>query len=158
MSDLARLCSWAFPKVMPTPQISWNGGATLRITYRTGALDFVFQALLPDWEPLKRFPANAKSFGFTKHNSVERVARAIAKTCGSTSWERLDFAAQHDFKKEARAAIEAMREPTEAMLAAAGALVTPAGTESGSWANQNPAPADAYIAMIDAALAGPDNG
>jgi len=41
---------------------------------------------------------------------VERVARAIAAAADDTDWEL--------YRSEARAAIEAMREPTEAMLAA----------------------------------------
>jgi hypothetical protein len=44
---------------------------------------------------------------------IERVARALAKASGINDWEK----SAQEFEDDARAAIEAMREPTDAMLA-----------------------------------------
>ena len=62
---------------------------------------------------------------------VERVARAlcvaghIPEGCGWTDDEKREFADEHwrAWEKEARAAIQAMREPTDAMIEA-GAIAT----------------------------------
>jgi hypothetical protein len=50
---------------------------------------------------------------------IERVARAIARCESSDDWEELGQHWKDQFLLEARAAIEAMREPTEAMREAA---------------------------------------
>ena len=47
---------------------------------------------------------------------VERVALALAKASGINDWSK----AAHEFEDDARAAIEAMREPTEAMVDSCG--------------------------------------
>jgi hypothetical protein len=57
---------------------------------------------------------------------VERVARAIANagafdetmSDAKRGWEKCDGAMREDYRREARAAIEAMREPTETMISA----------------------------------------
>lgn len=74
---------------------------------------------------------------------VERVARAIyfrGDDQGDTAWHHCQLWHRDVAREQARAAIEAMREPTEAMVKAAyGRERT--GTERGNWR-----------AMIDAAL------
>lgn len=78
---------------------------------------------------------------------VERVARAIFDACGKQStvivlpWEAQD---QDDFRAIARAAIAAMREPTEAMLESVSALTMRDNTPGMDWR-----------LMIDAALSEP---
>jgi hypothetical protein len=47
---------------------------------------------------------------------IERVARAMAKAASPLPWEMGDEEWRNDFRTKARAAIEAMREPDEAML------------------------------------------
>lgn len=72
---------------------------------------------------------------------IERVARAISPDCWDTSdWTMRphNSAARHNAKRAARAAIEAMREPTDAMVQAG----INEGHKCGNW----------YPAMIDAAL------
>jgi hypothetical protein len=74
---------------------------------------------------------------------VEKVARAMAENAGF-AWE---YCAQSQWKSDARAGIEAMREPTEEMLAGANAKLEEsdrAGFTISEW----------YSAMIDAALLG----
>ena len=91
-------------------------------------------------------------------NMIERVARAICDTwaeregCADYSWEVVKYAHQdpethaklarmyETAMAEARAAIEAMREPTEAMVDSCG------NGECGKWAW------GAWDNMIDAAL------
>lgn len=70
---------------------------------------------------------------------IERVARAIEQEIGPQDM---------DFAKIARAAVEAMREPTEAMLEVAQDMYEPVGDRA-MWP---PEPKDAWPAMIDAAL------
>jgi hypothetical protein len=90
---------------------------------------------------------------------VERVARAI----DPTAWRWLDSIVGREPAhpaeaptratqvRQARAAIEAMREPTEAMLRASPVVGT-GPDERGNWAvNTKPAQA-VWPAMIDAAL------
>lgn len=48
---------------------------------------------------------------------VERVARAIAEASGAL-WEAEDHEGRALFRRDARAAIEAMREPTDEMVIA----------------------------------------
>ena len=67
---------------------------------------------------------------------VERVARALCEDCG-LDWET---ATQEGWERQARAAIAAMREPTEAMLEAGRS--TPPRTRC----------LEVYRAMIDEAL------
>lgn len=66
-------------------------------------------------------------------------------------WEHLvevaPFTAD-EFRQSARAAISAMREPTEGMLAAANALATP----SEAWGDYHAPLEKVWQAMIDAAL------
>jgi hypothetical protein len=75
---------------------------------------------------------------------VERVARAIAAAGTIVDWDEMSVACQEQFTKEARAAIEAMREPTEAMVDAAWA----------SWEDVEGSKGfvGAWQAMIDEAL------
>lgn len=71
---------------------------------------------------------------------IERVARAIAAAGTIVDWDEMSVACQEQFTKEARAAIAAMREPSETMV------------DAGYQAS----PPVEYIwqAMIDAALGG----
>lgn len=69
---------------------------------------------------------------------IERVARALAKLADNDNW--------NEFVPDARAAIEAMREPTDAMMAA----VDCAG-EKADWLSGRAWTA-AWQAMIDEAL------
>lgn len=74
---------------------------------------------------------------------IERVARAIYAAMAAPSepyWGCLDEGTKHGAKSIARAAIAAMREPTETMVAA-GLRLDPDGYVKGNW----------YF-MIDAAL------
>jgi hypothetical protein len=93
---------------------------------------------------------------------VERVARAIHKVAGYTDWDKLpDDNSAYGIGKierlaEARAAIEAMREPTEAMVAAAD-RVRPDfdGCDMAYWYGGDADPtgwAGVFGEMIDAAL------
>lgn len=79
---------------------------------------------------------------------VERVARAIwgNGALGGTPWDMAPPEHRHVAIEEARRAIAAMREPTEAMIRAADNLHPGSGLpyEPGS-------PADVWRAMIDAA-------
>lgn len=74
---------------------------------------------------------------------VERVARAIMRDDfeGDDMWNSSGRLLRDSYLKNARAAIEAMREPTEGMAGAGNSL----GHEE--------APSTYYEAMIDAALA-----
>lgn len=92
-----------------------------------------------------------------QNEMVERVARAlcIADGCDSDhiSNDALDEgrALWTCYADAARAAIDAMREPTEAMLAASPVVGTGLD-DDGKWAvNTRPAK-DVWSAMIDAAL------
>lgn len=53
---------------------------------------------------------------------IERVAKAIAVSIHSwmkdADWDRMCKESKDEFRKEARSAIEAMREPTDRMLLA----------------------------------------
>lgn len=105
-------------------------------------------------------PLHSRSAPFHLDNvpeMVERVARALAaqsfeaagndKPGPSAAAERR----WPHFVPQARTAIEAMREPTEAMLRAS-PLIGTGITEKGDWAT-NTRPAQAvWPAMIDAAL------
>ena len=51
-------------------------------------------------------------------NIVERAAKAILELHPSWSWEKANEATRRYYRELARAAIIAMREPTEAMLLA----------------------------------------
>lgn len=78
---------------------------------------------------------------------IERVASAISKACEHRSW---------DPETMARAAIEAMREPTKAMTSACNDFVDDQIAGSGG-TEQNPCPVypqpdEYWRAMIDAAL------
>ena len=70
---------------------------------------------------------------------IERVARAICDATGEFSWDEEDEITRSEFRNEAIAAIEAMREPTEAMI------------EAGHWHSGSDA-GPCFTAMIDAAL------
>lgn len=75
---------------------------------------------------------------------VERVARAIiSRRYGPSMFDLVndDLGLVHDWFGEARAAIEAMREPTEAMI------------DAGIIASEQQSVSAIYRAMIDAALA-----
>lgn len=79
-------------------------------------------------------------------NMIEKVARAMAASdsgpIGSTSFEFHWAEVGHEYMHNAKAAIEAMRDPTEAM--------TTAGVEA--WRNHYLSPVTQWRAMIDAAL------
>lgn len=93
--------------------------------------------------------------------AVERVARALCKRCGvdpddikGGTWDGGSYPrgkpAWHSWAGDARAAIEALREPDDAMVEAARELDVYWSYES----NDRPGgPEDAWRAMIDAALA-----
>jgi hypothetical protein len=73
---------------------------------------------------------------------IERVARAIAADNENWPYDRRPWSEQRYLLERARAAIEAMREPTEAMKAAAKPFRKGVGEEPGGL----------WHAMIDAAL------
>lgn len=50
---------------------------------------------------------------------IERVARAIAESKSARDWARMSEHGKDWWRDEARAAIEAMRKPTRAMIEAA---------------------------------------
>jgi hypothetical protein len=80
---------------------------------------------------------------------IDRVAKAI---CGASGmrWDDMLSGARDQFRRDARAAIEAMREPTEAMVKAA-----QEETYCHSWSSRGEHiedPEVAWTAMIDAAL------
>lgn len=78
---------------------------------------------------------------------IERVARAIAETGNGGDWDSRSFYQEEHkefHRKRARAAIEAMREPTEAMI---DAVDLP-----GLAGDPEIVIAKAWRAMIDAAL------
>lgn len=77
---------------------------------------------------------------------IERVARAIfaAKSQTHTTWEQCDWGYRTMKMKEARAAIEALREPTEGMVKAADRRNDDNDDEEATLAN--------WQAMIDEAL------
>jgi len=71
---------------------------------------------------------------------IEKVARAMClESSGYDSWERTPVDIQEAWKKSAKAAIEAMREPSEKMVQAG---IDEGLHKPGNW----------YPAMIDAAL------
>jgi hypothetical protein len=74
---------------------------------------------------------------------IERVARAIAGCETADDWGDLTSHWQEQFRKEARAAIEAMREPTTDMCEAGWDGFDDANVARSVW-----------HAMIDAALKG----
>lgn len=95
---------------------------------------------------------------------VERVARAIGmETCGDApgyldeliqhpaakSWEPPSMPRWHQWTDHARAAIEAMREPTAQQMRTASMTFPPWGGHGEASA---PSQADMWRAMIDAAL------
>lgn len=81
---------------------------------------------------------------------VERVAKALFQwQHGHDRWDEAEPDVREDACEAARAAIEAMREPTEAMCDAADALDR---VEAGVLRTE--VPFDAWIAMIDEALKG----
>jgi hypothetical protein len=47
---------------------------------------------------------------------VDRIAKAILGSVSDRAWESLSSLSQESLRLQARAAIEAMREPTEAMI------------------------------------------
>ena|SRR5947209_775032 len=90
---------------------------------------------------------------------VERVARAMFESTRTHThvgeiWDSRIAETQDWYRGTARAAIAAMREPTEAMIEAAYSFSSPIkaeGAEIGS-IRQRHEPADAWRAMIDQAL------
>lgn len=74
--------------------------------------------------------------GSIKNEMVNRVALAIAKASGINDW----FKAADEYEEEARAAIEAMREPTSDMA------------DAGRWPAEDDCAEACWRAMIDAAL------
>src|SRR3974390_3046793 len=62
---------------------------------------------LPSWTILR---------GKTMTEMIERVARAIGRCESSDDWEELGQHWKDQFRQEARAAIAAMREPSETMV------------------------------------------
>jgi hypothetical protein len=89
---------------------------------------------------------------------VERVARAICKADGRDpdsdfTSGNATFPAWQAYQSRARAAIEAMREPTEAMIEAGGLSDAARPYDGPEGEGCQFYPAIAYRAMIDAALA-----
>jgi hypothetical protein len=78
-------------------------------------------------------------------NTVEKVARAISET-RDLCWDQYSPELKATYKAMARAAIAAMREPSEAMVEAAGC----APVKSYAWQDGVKA---SWEAMLDAALA-----
>lgn len=85
---------------------------------------------------------------------VERVARALCRTecepagCGYSVWDdSLSVADREKYRELARAAIEAMREPTDIMAMHGGAVM---GDGIGEVTNDDCA--SIFTAMIDASL------
>jgi hypothetical protein len=83
---------------------------------------------------------------------VERVARAICAKdwLNDEAWAAISEITRERFRRQARAAIEAMRTPTEAMINAGGCFEVPQddyNEDVGGYAAEG-----AYILMIDAAL------
>ena len=76
-------------------------------------------------------------------DKIEQVARAIQKEHSSVEWRTLNDFAKDAWHRDARAAIEAMREPTEEM-AQAGYQVA-----HGTYSDEGEI---VWRAMIDAAL------
>ena len=74
---------------------------------------------------------------------IERVARAIRGCVSADDWNFIDEIARKMYRREARAAIEAMREPTTEMLHASTMQVP-------TWDNE--ASKRKWQAMIEAAL------
>lgn len=89
--------------------------------------------------------AVAQGIGGAMSEMVKLVARAIHRVYGSGEPSELDMA---DAREEARAAIEAMREPTREMLDASYDAVD-AVIDDG---NRGQAASGAWQAMIDEAL------
>lgn len=88
------------------------------------------------------------------NDMAERIARIMWKhfaTEGAFDEDRNDED-RGAYLTAARAAIEAMREPTDAMLRSINAQVLVAGTDSGCYSDHNPSPDVAWETMIDAAL------
>ena len=90
---------------------------------------------------------------------IERVEDAIKRELATLNVEVVCQMAREaapcdmtPFRLLAEAAIAAMREPVEAMLAVAERLTLPAGIASGSPVPLPPEPDVAWRAMIDAAL------
>lgn len=82
---------------------------------------------------------------------VDHVARAIAKNAGG-DYDKMRTRKVF-YRKQARAAIAAMRKPTEAMIAAGEPVVYDCySLEPGEGLDENPA-IPTWQAMIDAALA-----
>lgn len=91
---------------------------------------------------------------------VERVARAMKPTTAKLVDRLISMGADQSEAiallplPEARAAIEAMREPTEAMLKAGASVEVPRGHGGDDWNEEigDYEAESAYTAMIDAAL------
>ncbi len=77
---------------------------------------------------------------------VERVARRLAIEDGADDWDLIGPVTRGIFERNARAAIEAMREPTDDMMHAVGC-----GGERKEWLSGQAWRAS-YQAMIDEAL------
>lgn len=79
---------------------------------------------------------------------LERAARALADRADGGPWEHLPRAHHQLYIEDARAVLEAIREPSEAMKRAGTAVMRGDGDDK-YWADA----VGAYAAMIDAALA-----
>lgn len=80
---------------------------------------------------------------------IERVAASIAKNSEMYSWEEYSDDQKDKFRLTARAAIEAMREPTEAMLIDGAAKIRNFTSVNGPY----PRTRAVWLSMIDASLA-----
>jgi hypothetical protein len=78
---------------------------------------------------------------------VERVAKAICNATREFDWDSEDESLRTQFRNEAIAAIQAMREPTPTMTYLASWAVGPGGDGA-----KKAVLAKAWRAMIDAAL------
>lgn len=86
---------------------------------------------------------------------VERAARAMwARRWdnGDEDWSSEPKRVRAEYQKDARAAIAALREPTEAMIAAAKAKRWVGAIDDGPGIEFDPTPEDAWGAMIDQIL------
>jgi hypothetical protein len=87
---------------------------------------------------------------------VDRVARAIAHANCEDDFDRVSEEVQTLYREEARAAIRAMRDPSDAMLIAGNSagLATASLLDDSRFACERAT----YIAMVDAALIDPTTG
>lgn len=88
---------------------------------------------------------------------VERVARVLSATQGGDHWfDQMTESGRNAYRDLARQAIAALREPTEAMMRAGGALVGARATLAVGSIDEWPGLYRIHQAVIDAALQEPE--